>query len=169
MENQTNKNPKITWHWSYPSNQFFRKEHLCWRWSRLARENTVYLDDELSLPSVRILLRRRQHFHKGQVSSPGGDLLSPGPSSAIKNPLAWKIKIHSQWGCGWSWELIWYKSLNTDFFFKCDNFSQNVLIFQIFVQFLVWVFYLFSSYLLHFFAWLLNKHSLALDRLPDLS
>lgn len=69
-----------------------------WRWSRLARENTVYLDDELSLPSVRILLRHRQHFHKGQVSSPGGDLLSPGPSSTIKNPLAWKIKIHSNGG-----------------------------------------------------------------------
>lgn len=100
-----------------PQQSISSERNICvWRWSRLARENTVYLDDELSLPSVRILLRHRQHFHKGQVSSPGGDLLSPGPSSAIKNPLAWKIKIHSQWGCGWSWELLWYKSLNMDFF-----------------------------------------------------
>lgn len=58
----------------------------------MARKNTMYLDDELSLPSVRILLHFRQHFHKGQVSSPGGDLLSPGPSSAIKNPFGLRKK-----------------------------------------------------------------------------
>jgi hypothetical protein len=97
----------------------------------------MYCKEELSVPSVRTLVYHGHYSNKGQLSSLCGDHLFPEPHSAVKDPFVLKKNSNGEAGgrSKNSCNLTWHPNLNMDF--ECDNFSQNVVLFQIFVEFLV--------------------------------